>query len=59
MKTTTIEKIVIGFIILILGFSVYGIVFNRKLYCEVAMFGQINSIPAFCIKEVVKEFINK
>ena len=51
----------IAFWVLVGVFIVGGIfllIFDRPLYCKIAMLGQINSVPAFCLKDVVKSLIS-
>jgi len=38
-------------------FGIYMLIFNRPLYCKIAMFGQLNSVPAFCLKDAVKDIL--
>lgn len=46
--------ILIGFLVVI---SIYLMIFNRPLYCQIALFGPINNVPVFCLQEAVKNLL--
>jgi hypothetical protein len=53
MKTTVNILIAIVFVLGIA--SLVWMVVNPRGYCKLAMFGQINSVPAMCIKYAIED----
>lgn len=48
-------KYIIGIIILLVLVEFGLLIFNRPLFCKFAMLGQINSVPAICLQDALKD----
>jgi hypothetical protein len=53
-ELSPVQWAIAALIVLGLGWSVYGVFFNRELYCKVALFGGgITQVPAFSLLEKI------
>lgn len=57
MRKSLNMTISIFFILIGIGTVIFMFI-NPKLYCKIAMWGSINSVPAMCIKEAINELKN-
>lgn len=57
MKHLNLMNVLVGLVVIALVAQLYLFLFNRPLYCEISMWGQINSVPAFCLKDAVKDIL--
>lgn len=54
---TKIEMAVVGLIAIIFGFCIYILALgftDEEKYCDIAMYGSVQSLPAKCLKRVTQ-----
>jgi hypothetical protein len=51
-----LQYVIIALVVHSLGWGIYGIFFNRPLYCKIALMGGgIGNLPAFCLLDKINQ----